>query len=106
MHGIAGGGGSVIRRRRPAGKRQQRARRRRAGDLRKYRVICHAAKPSHASFQEAPKNITQETVDDLKKSAATIYAQTVQTKAMPLGNQTNMTDEELATLGRWLKALP
>ena len=74
--------------------------------VRKHRVICHAAKPSHASFQEAPKNITQETVDDLKKSAATIYAQTVQTKAMPLGNQTNMTDEELATLGRWLKALP
>jgi uncharacterized membrane protein len=104
MHGIADGGGSVIRRRRPAGKRQQRARR--AGDLRKHRVICHAAKPSHASFQEAPKNITQEIVDDLKKSAATIYSQTVQTKAMPLGNQTNMTDEELATLGRWLKALP
>jgi uncharacterized membrane protein len=49
--------------------------------VRKHRVICHAAKPSHASFQEAPKNITQETVDDLKKSAATIYAQTVQTKA-------------------------
>ena len=70
--------------------------------IRKHCVICHATKPSHESFQEAPKNITQETVDDLK----TIYAQTVQTKAMPLGNQTNMTDEERATLGRWLKALP
>ena len=74
--------------------------------IRKHCVICHAAKPSHESFQEAPKNITLETVDDLKKYAATIYAQTVQTKAMPLGNQTNMTDEERATLGRWLKALP
>jgi uncharacterized membrane protein len=35
-----------------------------------------------------------------------IFAQTVQTKAMPLGNQTNMTDDERALLGRWLKELP
>jgi uncharacterized membrane protein len=74
--------------------------------VRKHCVVCHAAKPSHESFQEAPKNITLETVDDLKKYAATIYAQTVQTKAMALGNQTNVTDDERATLGRWLKALP
>ena len=74
--------------------------------MRKHCVMCHAVKPSHESFQEAPKNITLETVDDLKKYAATIYAQTVQTKAMPLGNQTDMTDDERATLGRWLKALP
>jgi uncharacterized membrane protein len=72
----------------------------------KHCVICHAAKPSHESFQGARKNITLETVDDLKKYAATICAQTVQTKAMPLGNQTNMTDDERAMLGRWLKALP
>jgi uncharacterized membrane protein len=74
--------------------------------VRKHCVVCHAAKPSHGSFQEAPKNIMLETVDDLKKYAATIYAQTVQTKAMPLGNQTNMTGDAPATLGRWLKALP
>ena len=30
----------------------------------------------------------------------------LQTKAMPLGNQTNMTDDERAMLGPWLKALP
>jgi uncharacterized membrane protein len=47
-----------------------------------------------------------ETVDDVKKYAATIYAQTVQTKAKPLGNQTNMTDDERAALDRWLNALP
>ena len=73
--------------------------------VRKHWVICHA-EPSHENFQEAPKNITLETVDNLKKYAATTYAQTVQTKAMTLGNQTNMTDYERATLGRWLKALP
>jgi uncharacterized membrane protein len=71
--------------------------------MRKHCVMCHAAKPTHESFQEAPKNITLETIADLKKRAGTISAQTVQTKAMPLGNQTGMTDEERATLAQWLK---
>ena len=65
--------------------------------------MCHAAKPTHESFQEAPKNITLETIADIRKHALTILAQTVQTKAMPLGNQTGMTDEERATLAQWLK---
>jgi len=71
--------------------------------MRKHCVTCHATKPTHESFQEAPKNISLETIDDIKKHAATISAQTVQTKAMPLGNQTGMTDEERATLAQWLK---
>lgn len=76
------------------------------GIVRKHCLMCHTAKPTHESFREAPKNITLETVADLKKYAAVIFAQTVQTKAMPLGNQTNMTDDERALLGRWLKELP
>ncbi|HEY8274024.1 MAG TPA: hypothetical protein VIG56_05690 [Pseudolabrys sp.] len=71
--------------------------------VQKHCVMCHAAKPTHESFQEAPKNIALETIADIKKHAATISAQTVQTKAMPLGNQTGMTDEERATLDQWLK---
>jgi len=71
--------------------------------MRKHCVMCHAIKPTHESFQEAPKNIALETIDDIKKHAATISAQTVQTKAMPLGDQTGMTDEERATLAQWLK---
>jgi uncharacterized membrane protein len=30
----------------------------------------------------------------------------VQGKAMPLGNQTDMTEAERAALGQWLKELP
>lgn len=71
--------------------------------VQKHCVMCHAAKPTHESFQEAPKNIALETIAGIKKHAATISAQTVQTKAMPLGNQTGMTDEERATLDQWLK---
>lgn len=71
--------------------------------VRKHCVMCHATKPTHESFQEAPKNISLETIADIKKHGITIFAQTVQTKAMPLGNQTGMTDEERATLAQWLK---
>src|SRR4029077_6752697 len=74
--------------------------------MQKHCVMCHAAKPTHESFQEAPKNIALETIAGIKKYAATISAQTVQTKAMPLGNQTGMTDEERATLAQWLKNQP
>jgi uncharacterized membrane protein len=72
----------------------------------KHCAICHAAKPTHESFPEALKNITLKSVGDLKKHAATIYAQTVQTRAMPLGNQTGMSEDERAILGQWLKELP
>jgi uncharacterized membrane protein len=71
----------------------------------KHCVMCHAAKPTHESFQEAPKNVTLETVADLKKYAELVYVQAVQNKAMPLGNQTGMTDDERAALGRWIKEI-
>jgi uncharacterized membrane protein len=76
------------------------------GIARKHCVMCHTAKPTHQSFREAPKNIFLETAADLKRYAAVIFAQTVQTKAMPLGNETEMTDDERARLGRWLKDIP
>jgi len=69
-------------------------------------VMCHAAKPAHESFQEAPNGIVLESIADMKKHATAIYAQTVQSRAMPLGNQTGMTDDERVALGHWLKELP
>jgi uncharacterized membrane protein len=74
--------------------------------VRKHCVACHAAKPTHPAVQQAPNGVALETAADLKKFASRIYAQTVQNKAMPLGNQTGMTEDERAALGRWLKAVP
>jgi len=71
--------------------------------VQKHCVMCHATKPTHESFREAPKNIVLETIAEIRKHAATISAQTVQTKAMPLGNQSGMTDDERATLAQWPK---
>jgi uncharacterized membrane protein len=66
--------------------------------------MCHARKPTHESFKEAPKNVMLESVGELKKYAPLILTQTVQNKAMPLGNQTAMTDEERAKIGQWIAA--
>ena len=70
----------------------------------KHCAMCHAAKPTHESFKEAPKNVVLETTEQLRKHAALIMTQTVQNKAMPLGNQTNMTEDERQKLGAWLAA--
>jgi len=72
----------------------------------KHCTTCHAVNPTHESFREAPKNIVLESVADLKKHAAAVYSQTVQGRAMPLGNQTDMSETERAELGQWLKELP
>ena len=58
--------------------------------------MCHARKPTHESFKEAPKNVMLESTAELRKYAPLILTQTVQNKAMPLGNQTAMTDDERA----------
>jgi uncharacterized membrane protein len=71
----------------------------------KHCTACHARAPSHPAFQEPPKNVALETVPELRRFAAQVYLQTVQNRAMPLGNQTGMTDAERETLGRWLRGL-
>lgn len=70
----------------------------------KHCVMCHARRPTHESFKEPPKNVTLETLADLRRFNQLIMIQTVRNKAMPLGNQTDMTDDERAQLGRWLGA--
>lgn len=67
---------------------------------------CHAARPTHPAFDKPPNGVILETIADLRTHASRIYTQTVQNKAMPLGNQAGMTDDERAALGRWLKATP
>jgi uncharacterized membrane protein len=65
---------------------------------------CHAKRPTHESFQEAPKNVTLETIGDIKRYAPLIMSQTVENKAMPLGNQTVMSDAEREKFGQWIRA--
>lgn len=65
-------------------------------------VACHAAVPSHEAFDEAPGGMMLETVAQIRAHGAKVKVQTVLNNAMPLGNETNMTQQERAQLGAWL----
>jgi uncharacterized membrane protein len=67
-------------------------------------VSCHAKKPTHPGFAEAPKGIGLESLAELRQYASLVRAQAVQTNAMPLGNETRMSARERDALGAWLKA--
>ena len=68
-------------------------------------AACHARHPTHPSFAEPPKGVVLETADDFRRYADLVYAQAVQNRAMPLGNQTTMTDDERMKLGAWVRSL-
>ncbi|WP_454720585.1 MULTISPECIES: urate hydroxylase PuuD [Cupriavidus] len=65
-------------------------------------IQCHAASPK--LMPSAAKGIKLDTADEIKAHAQLIYQQAVQQKAMPLGNVTQITDDERALLGQWFEA--
>jgi uncharacterized membrane protein len=67
-------------------------------------ATCHAAKPTQPGFNEPPKGVALDTPALIVANAPKINEQAVVTKAMPIGNLTNMTDAERATLGAWIAA--
>lgn len=67
-------------------------------------VSCHAARPVDPDTDEAPGGVMLETVADLRRHGARVLAQTVSSKAMPLGNKTGMTTAEREALGLWIRA--
>ncbi len=64
--------------------------------------VCHAAKPQFPGFAEAPKGVMFDTPAQIKKLAPQIMAQAVKTHTMPLGNVTQITEEERSVLGTWI----
>ena len=65
-------------------------------------ATCHSATPTNASFSSPPAGIAFDTPEQIRARAAAIDEQAVRTRAMPLGNETGMTDAERALLGRWI----
>jgi len=66
-------------------------------------VACHSATPTNESFDKAPGGVMFDRADQLKANAQKVLAQAVLTEAMPLGNMTEMTPEERAKLGAWIR---
>ncbi|GGY82397.1 urate hydroxylase PuuD [Pseudoduganella plicata] len=67
-------------------------------------LSCHSAKPTQPGFATAPAGIAFDTPDQVHQRAAQIHQQVVELKAMPIGNLTNMTDAERATIAAWFAA--
>ncbi|MEI7446867.1 MAG: urate hydroxylase PuuD [Burkholderiales bacterium] len=82
-----------------------------APDLAQVRAIveqrctgCHAAQPTYPGFASPPKNVVLDSADAIARQAQAIHQQTVVTKAMPIGNLTQITDAERATIDAWFRA--
>ena len=63
-------------------------------------IACHATNPTQPGFAEAPLGIVLDAPEHFLKHADRI-AFTVQTRYMPIGNLTAMTDQERATVASW-----
>ncbi|MEX0975508.1 MAG: urate hydroxylase PuuD [Woeseia sp.] len=66
---------------------------------------CHSAAPSHVAFAAAPGGFILDTDEQIRAEALRIHQQTVVLKAMPIGNLTQMTDEERQLVDDWYRAL-
>jgi uncharacterized membrane protein len=66
-------------------------------------TTCHAATPEHPGFPAAPAGVVLETDAQIAAEALRIHQQTVVTRAMPIGNLTNITDEERRLIDRWYR---
>ncbi len=65
---------------------------------------CHSAKPTDDIFKVAPLGVKYDTQEEIRAKATLIKTRAVDTKTMPFGNKTEMTDPERAALGRWIDA--
>jgi uncharacterized membrane protein len=67
-------------------------------------VACHAAQPTQPGFASAPAGVMLDSAALIHQNAPRIYQQSVQLKAMPIANLTNMTDAERAQVAAWFEA--
>ncbi|WP_137885324.1 urate hydroxylase PuuD [Pseudomonas sp. 2FE] len=65
-------------------------------------TVCHSAKPTSPMFSSAPAGVMFDTPEQIQQLAAKIQAQAVATQTMPLGNITQMTQEERDLIGAWI----
>ena len=66
-------------------------------------TVCHSAQPTSPLFSAAPAGVMFDTPEQIQQMAAKIHAQTVASQIMPLGNITQMTQEERDLLASWIE---
>jgi uncharacterized membrane protein len=64
-------------------------------------TTCHSAQPTHPAFPAAPAGVEFDTDQQIVAEALRIHQQAVTTRVMPIGNLTNMTEDERDIIDRW-----
>jgi uncharacterized membrane protein len=67
-------------------------------------INCHSPVPTFAGLRSPPAGVLLHTPDAILKNAQRTYQQVVVTRMMPLGNITQMTDQERAVIAAWIAA--
>ncbi|WP_409278228.1 urate hydroxylase PuuD [Pseudomonas defluvii] len=65
-------------------------------------AVCHSAKPTSPLFSTAPAGVMFDTPQQIQQLAPRIQAQAVASQIMPLGNITQMTQQERELVGAWI----
>lgn len=65
-------------------------------------AVCHSAKPTSPLFSAAPAGVMFDTPQQIQQMAPRIQAQAVASQIMPLGNITQMTQQERDLIGTWI----
>ncbi|NWD06163.1 urate hydroxylase PuuD [Pseudomonas gingeri] len=65
-------------------------------------AVCHSAKPTSPLFSTAPAGVMFDTPQQIQQLAPRIQAQAVASQIMPLGNITQMTQQERDLIGAWI----
>ncbi len=65
-------------------------------------TVCHSAQPTSPLFSAAPAGVMFDTPQQIQQMAPRIQAQAVTNQIMPLGNITQMTQQERDLIGAWI----
>ncbi len=69
--------------------------------LHKRCTVCHSAAPVQAGFPVAPGGIIMDSDEQIEALASRIFTATVATRSMPIGNLSQMTEEERSLVAAW-----
>jgi uncharacterized membrane protein len=67
-------------------------------------VTCHSKTPTFTGITQPPAGVVLTSTDGIVQNAQRIYQQVVVTRIMPLGNATQITDQERAVIAAWVTA--
>ena len=67
-------------------------------------TTCHSANPTHPAFPAAPGGVELDTDAQIVAEALRIHQQTVVTKVMPIGNVTDINDDEREMIDQWYQS--